>query len=508
MYESALRQTSSWSALSVDAAATPQANLDHKDLQWSLYNPDDFTNREDVLQLIRDRIELGQSNESTRWSVLMITGVDGSGKSWLLRHVTTLYEFGLSKSHKRGTLAAYADLEICAERAKNDDLESKTCLVAKLEEMVTQLLATLEKHKAVSTKIKRHFEIFHRENNRSVETQTKNFVELIKELATAFVPVLAFDSLELADADTTKTSLLEWFEENVIAPLVRKDQVLILLGSRRELRRLRLFEVRRRTKLFELSALPRESAQALYPYAFGHPWTTRYLQSRLGFYKTEQLDNFLSEPEQQKLLSQLLDAVRHHLFRGISSELSWQIEIAATLRFFHIRSLQLILTEVMEDEGQKRILEQQSDLHFRSLIGKMVDTDLVRWSTEHRGYQVEPTVRRILNQALHLRSKAEFSRRHELAFQLYQQWIREAPFAGERFLIEAIYHRHEILQIDHKLDQARQDIQGLIEQIFPVGQNQIERIDTTQESLRHDEDLKESPLQLVLTEWLNRVTTG
>jgi hypothetical protein len=494
------------------------------------YNPREFQNREAILDVIRLQVQLGRDGGSLQRSVLLITGVQGAGKSWCLQHVTEhLYPCELpTRPRDKGVVAVYADL---VQVIENDEYGNWGGVLAQSAMVLEQrIFAKLDKLNqqplrsaagwllTVQDEIASCFSTYHQkqplESNTLVkhaaEVAAERFVNLIDDLATFFVPILAFDSLDLLDDDPQYRALLLWFEKYILAPLVRPDQNLILMASRGDLRRLRLFEVRRRVKRLDLPPLPQPKeanpvSNLLFPYTFGHPWATSYLQQHLDLQSSDLLSNAdlfaqkqaeLKEQE-SSVVKDLLNSVEKWLFQGVALELAKQIKVAATLRYFHIRSLQMILASV----EQREEIRQKSDVDIQRLIGQMVETNLVRWSTERHGYEVDPTVRRILNQTQRLYNQAEYMHRHACAFQLYKNWIEDAPFAGDRFVIEAAYHGTELCREQpDRQDEIQQDLAILLESVLGdhvSEENQtnhrLERADALWQQVRQDEDLQGSP---------------
>ena len=329
--------------------------------------------------------------------MLLAWGIHGVGKSWFLRHVEQEFAFQLPIGKQKGTFAALVDIAIDRYAPK---IASIRLVLRDLVAVITERIVLDADHPELGE--------FYRALRRSDVSEAEiadQFIALISSLKSEYVPVLLFNSLEEIEAQ--HYDLFLWLEEHLFAPLVRWDDTVLVLASRRELRRFRQFEVRRRLKKLPLEAFSpaftgkqvhsEQVGNLLYPLTYGHPLATWFFQDELNKVRPRdrRFDQSFLEENHTEVVA-LLAMIEDWLLVDVpTAELRSRLSVAATLRFFHIRSLQLLLTAVGEDDS----LLEKSDADFQHLIGDMVDTNLVRWSMEHHGYQVDTTVRHIMNRS-------------------------------------------------------------------------------------------------------------
>lgn len=468
------------------------------------YSKDRFRNREEVLKEVDSRIHDLQQDKFVKQTVLLIWGVHGMGKSWILQRLAEDYSYKAPTKRRKGVFAALVSFE---------DFDPTTDrLSVLLGELVDSMMTSLPEDVVQnSTAFKEFYKLIDAaEVDQNHGKVAEQFVNLVTGLSTNHVPVLLFDALEGLEIEHPK--FLNWFEEHVIAPLVRWNQSLVVLASRRELRQLRDFEVRRRVKKLSLDAFPLKEVgrqvgseaigELLYPITYGHPLSTWYIQS--GLERVRQpgqafTAEFLKD-RRQDIVGLLQDIVEQLLFVDVANmETKDRLMIAATLRSFHIRSLQLLLSAICETPEIKNL----SDSEVQRWIGDMTDTNLVRWSLQRSGYEVEVTVRHLINRLGALQNETEYIRRHQEAFDLYRNWIERMPFTSDRYVVEAAYHLGAMVQVrPSKLSEAWADLQRILDQVFPAQHRvDLQRIDTVVQNVHMDDELRETSGELYIRLW-------
>ncbi len=459
------------------------------------YSRDRFNNREEVLNEVENRVHDLQQDKLVKQTVLLMWGVHGIGKSWILQRIAEDYRYKPSTKRRKGVVAAMTSFE-------NFD-PSRDRLSALLGNLVDKITASLPSDLVQrSVELKEFYKLIDAsgpdpDNGKVAE----RFVDLVGSLGSEYVPVLLFDALEGLEAEHVR--FLNWLEQYLFAPLVRWNRTLIILASRRELRQLRDFEVRRRVKKLSLDAFPRKEVgrqvgseaigELLFPITYGHPLSTWYIQSQLERVR-EPGEEFTAEfltNRHQDLVGLLNDIVEQLLFVDVANSATRErLMIAATLRAFHITSLQRILAAVLE----RSEIQDQPDSEVQRWIDEMTDTNLVRWSLQRSGYEVEVAVRHIINRLWALQDDQEYVARHRAAFELYRSWIETMPFTSDRYIVEATYHLAAVVQaMPNKRSEARTDLQTILDTVFPPGRDvKLERIDTIVQNVVMDEELSET----------------
>jgi hypothetical protein len=472
------------------------------------YQYDEFANRDPALELIGDRVRDGRAGRFIRQPVVLFWGVHGVGKSWLLCHFQRLYAFSPPEPERqrKGVFTALADFKDFAPGPAE-----LTRLLSRLVEQIADHLG--EEHLAPAAEARGRFEQAAEaataeqdgaDSPNPCDVLAARFVEFVASLTPSFVPLLLFDTM--GQLESRHRDFFLWFEEQVIAPIIRGDQAIVILASRRELRRWRQFEVRRRVKTMELGAFdpqetveqfrkgrvraPKRVGEVIYPYSRGHPLATWHLQESLERLREEgqRLDRkFVAAREQD--VARLLAEVEEWLLQGVPRELCPRLALTATLRRFHIKSLQLLLADLEQDEG----LRQKPDSYFQDLIAELVATNLARWSSQHHNYILDPTVRRIMNRRLLLQDSAAYRRRQEAAFQLYTGWVEEMPWNCGAFLVEALYHLAARAQADAlPAGKLREEIDGLLAKALQADKFDLEGANELAEELPLDDELREA----------------
>jgi hypothetical protein len=467
-------------------------------LPFHPYEYDEFANREEAVGLVKDRMAAGLRGRKLSQPVIVFWGVSGIGKTWLLRHLAHEYRFTPAQHPrhiKKDSCSALVDL-----KDFTPDMPSWEQLLSQIVEQLVQQLkkrvppaakAVLPIHQVAQTPMHGQAEL---------DSLADSFVSFIRELTPKFVPLLLFDSMEILEEKDQ--AAFHWFEEQIVAPLVRHDQVLTVFAGRKELRRWKQFEVRRRIKKMQLEAFKPEEVEEqfkkaavsdyvvvgniIYPYSFGHPFTTWHLQHQLDALRAPEQafdEQFIADRREE--ITAALAEIETGLLTDVPYDLRLRLSQASVLRRFHINALRTILVELeMEDSLT------QPDSFFLELIGRMVDTHLVHFSRAHQGYTVDPTVRRILNLGLRLREPDEYHARHTKALELYQKWMEILAENCGGFLIEAIFHSAARAAVDKTSPgDLWKEIEELLKALRPEKFN-LEGANLLVEELQGDDELR------------------
>lgn len=476
--------------------------LQSKSLPLHPYHSEEFANREDELDPVDERMYEGLWGRKIPQPVVIYWGVNGIGKSWLLHHLAHKYRFPLCERPPGARKDPFSALT---------DFKDEFSLTLEgwgqlLSTMVTQVADQLDGRIAPAAKALTAFRQAAEAvsaGRGTLDELAEHFTAFINTLSDEFVPLLLFDSMEVLEEEYPDH--FYWFEEHIVAPLVRYDQVLTAFAARRELRHWRQFEVRRRIRRVPLDPFSREDIQeqfkkaqirdfalvgnVIYPYTFGHPYAAWYLQSQLEALRPP------SEPFDQRFVAArhpevaaALGEIEEWLLEPLPVKLRTQLRQASVLRKFHINSLRFILAELLEDETYSK----RSDSFFLDLIGQMVVTNLVRYSSAHQGYIADRTVRRLLNLRVQLQEPDEYRRRHTKALELYKNWTNRLPENCGGFLIEAIFHTTARARANGWPPEAAwQEIETLLNKALQPDKFDLEGADFLVEELRRDDELQE-----------------
>lgn len=473
----------------------------HVESRYSLprhaYRPDDFRNREDILRGIAEPIRLLQQGREVKNSLILAWGVQGVGKSWLLQHLEHEYRFIAPKNtSQKGVFTLYVDFR---------NFEPGKGAVARLlgtfvDSLQDRLISDIAFPHATVERFRKNQAMLADER-----VLAETFASILDSLSTRFVPVGLFDAFDTLQS--RDEGFFSWFEQWVVAPWLQRDRSLIVLASRRELRQLRQFEVRRRlTKValtpFDRGATIRQlgderAGSTLYPITFGHPLTTWYVHEQLDAGRTvdQPFDQAFIDTRRDDV-AQLLDQVIESLLQDAPPSLRPRIAAAATLRAFHIDSLRELLAGVERDPD----LSNESDVYIQAIIEEFVRSNLVRWSMQKRAYEVDDTVRRLVNRALELQAIDEYVCRHELGYEVYRKRIADTPWSSnvDVFIVEAIYHLAEIIHAQpSRRGKMEERFVALLGHAFAKPPD-AQRVDTLRHLLDGDEDIQDlTPATLI-----------
>jgi hypothetical protein len=459
------------------------------------YQDTEFANRQSQIKSVARYVDEARGGDQFfELPAFLFYSVAGGGKSWLLArlHQRFTYIAPKPKDRLRGAVSALADLSEFYEHERWFTELAFSLLSQFIEQLKDTQPDIARRLGAARDKLKDESLILSR------ETVAELFVQALRGLSRDFVPVLLVDTIDkLADHDRPG---FEWLEQYVLAPLT--DSVLLIFASRREILRWQQFPVRRRLipvqvehfkgaeteEQFRKVGVPnfQDASRLLQPYANGHPYAAWYIRSQLD--AARQSHKALTERELVKYkpeLIQWLGAIEDWLLQDLDEQLRERLGFIATFRHFHIRPLKLLLADLERNDK----LLQEGDSYFQNVIGLLVDTNLVRWSSQHHGYILDPTVRGIINRRLMLKDPAEFERQHRAALKCYEYWIENSPMnCGPQF-IEAVYHKALLARVREKSPWS--EIRSLTSRILVFDYfDGLEAITSLKEDIERDEELE------------------
>jgi len=408
------------------------------------YDPQYFADRQRELRWIGRKVEEGLSGYAITQPVVHMWGIRGVGKSWLLRHLRAQHGFAPGKGVKKeGTLSTLVDfagspLSLREPPTVADLLEK---LVQEVEE---QLGDRTEAAAGELAAFREEVVAVRAEERREASAVAERFVSFINRLSHVFVPLLLFDAAETLDPDD-----FFWLESRLIEPIARTDRAIFVVAGRREIPRWREFGARQRLSVWELGAFPRGGTleqlemrgrgylgDVVHSLSFGHPYASQVVGQALDQIAGKRPVGEDFEEQHRAELAMVLEQVERELLREVRPESHKDIlRTLSVLRKFNIESARFVLSGVLDPEYGKR-----SDAYYLRLYEELEDSNLVWWSTDHRGYVLDTCLRRIIDLRLQKGAPERYVQRHRRALELYEDWIGKNPLDRGSFLLEALYH--------------------------------------------------------------------
>lgn len=408
------------------------------------YDPGLFVDRELELRQIHRKVEEGLAGYPITQPVIHIWGLRGIGKSWLLSHIRAIHAFAPGKRiGKDGSLSVLIDFA-----ALPLTLWEPGTIADLFAAVVEQIKAQLG---SITHRADRHLELFQGElaafrasgGIRGVTQLADQLAALINHLSATLVPLLLFDATDRLEPED-----FFWLESHLIEPVVRNDQVIVVVSGRKEIPRWLEFGVRQRLVIWELREFDREGARqqlakrgherlsdVVYGFSFGHPYASQVSGDRLHQLAGDQpLDaQFLHLHADD--IAELVGQIEAHLLDEVKSDrLREALRILSVMRKFNIESARSMLGRFLGEE-YKRF----SDASFLKLFEELERTTLAWWSKEQRGYAIAPALRRIIDLCGRKKAPAHFVAQHEQAFKLYKTWMQKYPHDRSSFLAEALF---------------------------------------------------------------------
>jgi hypothetical protein len=140
----------------------------------------------------------------------------------------------------------------------------------------------------------------------------------------------------------------------------------------------------------------------------------------------------------------------------------------------------------------------KSAAYFLGVVGRMVKTTLVEWSSARRGYVLDKTIRWMLALNVKLAARERYEEINYELIGLYDEWIERVPENRSGFIIERLYHEACLQSVRGASPKAIAGrlcelLEGYLERYYPV----IEKgemphgLTALQEELSKDDELVE-----------------
>jgi hypothetical protein len=393
-----------------------------------------FVNRENEIQLIQDKLDIGTQGKPMRLEVVCFWGTFGMGKSWLLGEIERRCKSSLLQP--RGThpaIAARLDLDktILPALWQSGQLDRVQLIREIWRQLAEQMAGT-----AVPD-----FE------KASPDMWAEEFVKQVTQWATRSVtPVIILDTVDDLILHDEKTFL--WLEENLVERLAITDRVLLVFASRGEIQRWRRFQVRRRVDSRRLTAFDATTAaqqvkaspevsHMLYRHASGHPRVTEHLGTALenegaDLQEIDSVKQFFGPATVQPILNMVIDEI----LKPVPELPARVARCASVLRWVSadpLRFLSVKLGLVEPERGEAFYLDQ--------LIGTWQSHHLLYWNSDKNSYESDPVLRHLLVNFLELADPAMFCQANRAAYDFHRDHLGKYPQYLARYVPELAYHR-------------------------------------------------------------------
>lgn len=448
------------------------------------YNPAEFANRQNIIDIVNLKVLQGVRKEQIDHPVITLFGVQGIGKSWVLRHLFWIYTKGKLPYRKtpgqKETLAVYVDLSEFSHVN-----QARANLIDILQQQLYDRLPETERPR-YETSFQQITQTIRSDTPTAPESHTL-LVKLVQTLTERYLPLFFLDSMEnLFNIPT----LTRWFEQEILAPLARTEKVIFVLAGREKIR-FPSFAVRERLHPERLVPFDAEETSKqvgqmqngnhtrlsdIYAYSFGHPYATWKLALQ-----TDTLSDRESVVRTLKEIEQLL------LEDAKSQTVCERVRLVSILRSFDVNALRLLLARL-----ENSTLEQKNDTYFLDIIEDMVQSNLVFWSQDESAYLIDPPARKLMNLLRRLNALETYQKHHQAAAEIYQQWIEQYPGIAD-YIIEALYHKvarrleQESSQVP---DSVWTELEPWLKQIFESENWKSSHANDLYNDLKDDQEIK------------------
>lgn len=391
----------------------PPVTRDPKPLD---YRPERFFHRREELNRLAEWIQHSKDSVGVLFDYW---GIEGIGKTWLLREIQNRYSF--SKDSQFNTFALYYEFRDGSPRRNFVRELAEQTLFQNLElgEQETSALEQLA------------------QNGHSLDSLVKVLFGISKRVT----PILLLDNVE-------EVTDKEWesIEKKLIEPLVSSTRVAFVIAGRFQIPRWREFEVRRRLRDLDKTRLKPWSEEEIETiieqrgYNFLPEVGLNYLGGSPGL-----LDRYGSKLTRLHITSKslVLDPSRKSALLDIlqQSEISLLEHVNDNLRkvILEIFPLRFYRTEALRKMVPSQRASSEDD--YLKLVRNLAqNTELVWWDRDQRAYVTSEVVRRVINNHAFEREPAEFQKKHQVAYEMYGDWVNNSPATSENFIIEMWYH--------------------------------------------------------------------
>jgi hypothetical protein len=393
-----------------------------------------FVNRENELQLVQYKLDIGTQGKPMRLEVVCFWGAFGMGKSWLLgeleRHCRSSI---LQHRGSYPTIVARLDLDktILPALWQSGQLDR--------EQLIRELWRQLAEQVPGS--------VLPDLGRASPDMWAEELVKQVAQWSTQSVtPVIILDTVDELATHDEKTFF--WLEEHLVERLAITDRVLFVFASRGEIQRWRRFQVRRRVDSRRLTAFDTETAgqqvkaslevsRMLYRHASGHPRVTEHLGTALenngaDLRETESVKRLLGPSLVQPVLSAVIDEILKPV-PELPAKLARSASVLRWVSAEPLRFLAVKLDLAEPGRGDAYYLDQ--------LIGVWQSYHLLYWNSDKNSYESDPVLRHLLANSLELDDPAEFCRANRAAFDFHRDHLDRFPQYLARYVPELAYHR-------------------------------------------------------------------
>lgn len=402
---------------------------------------------------IKQKIRETKSGKISR-PIVNFWGVQGSGKTWLLKYLREHYQFDPTSPRIPREHPTFAVLYTFTESPDSSNLGQIVRALA--ADTLAQLPRDLLAHEDYEA-------LAHITESGNVTA----FGNVFNGLASSYLPIILLDNAEKISSEARGE-----LEQQLIEPLAVNNRILIVLAGRRYMPRWQRFEVRKRVTEYSdthVKAFDKETAQEqitrsdyhipiewIYPISGGNPYLTDVVANRMSTWAAlEPLDQQHLEKHHADLIP-LLKSYETNLLKGVSEQFLPVFYAVAFLRTFRLEALRFMLGE--EDQASPQPVS-----YYVGLLHELDrETEVVWWSHEARAYVVDATVRRVINRRELLENPAGYLERHHQALAMYRQWAEKFPEVSEDFIKEIFFHLGSIYQADNNLPALADAVEAII----------------------------------------------
>ncbi len=416
--------------------------------------------REEQWEIIDSEIRKRQSQSTLPRSVIALFGTAGIGKSTFLRE--TVYS-RIIQNYPNLSLARI-DFDKDFVKQRFDESLRGNILIDLIEELekssgksadIGAIKRKWEKASA-TTKGKKKLE----QAEAALETAFLDFVASLASKRAKRPVIFILDTVEQADRN-----VVGWIQERLQAPTTENGNVLWIMASRQPLD-CQPFFLRPRYFWLPLEPFKEQQIQAQIPehpelanavkmFSFGLPAaTTKLAEVILEIEKEKQ--RAIAPPDleekqvKERLILSLEDLLKlKHYFGQLENQyLSEALEILSPLRLFNVA----VVTELLPKWLPKHFKPATIGADALYEIQKMVQTRLVSWDRSRRGYVFEEPLRQIVSLILENRHPEKYIEIQRWAAERYLDWAKSVEAKRLDYIVEALYHRLNILVVEKDVD--------------------------------------------------------
>ena len=432
------------------------------------FEPNLFQGRFDERERMAEKIRELERHSIAR-PLVEIVGPLALGKSWLLKFFKRGYSItAANKTESAATFTTLVDFESLKEFQDSEFDWSHHLLRLLIAELNAEGFTHAFRHAQVNDANPQ----FPLDPYQRTET-VKELTQWMEHLAQEQIPILLFDSLQVVPS-----SFFEWFEEELVEPLVHSRRVLVVVAGRypRVWREPETSQRRDQWILNELEqivwdAQPINREGEPIPqwvhtrYAYGYPGVALELYRKLATRGQENLQKIKnatrnSKEEQNLVRDSVRQTIDQVVLTGIETELRELIANVATQRMFNPDVLQEFTRKFGAPDTRTKTFP-----YFRHKVRELIDANVAKFSISLNDYMIHPPMRRAIAECVRVTEGPEnFQARHKSAFDYYVARLQQAPsMAAEWCVPEILYHRGEMAELEKPDSAAPQVLEQLDE---------------------------------------------